>query len=45
MAARLIPPSEEPPPDPNRYDDLESFWHVLLWITLKRCRGPWSGSL
>ena len=24
-------------PTPNRDDDLESFWHVLLWTALKHC--------
>jgi hypothetical protein len=37
MAVRLILPSEEPLPDPNRNDDLESFWHVLLWIASQQC--------
>ena len=39
MAARLIM-GETPgttPPVPDRGDDLESFWHVLLWIALKYC--------
>jgi len=26
-----------PPPIPSRDDDLESFWHVLLWVTLRHC--------
>ena len=41
MAARLIlnrhagmPPSI---PIPTRDDDLESFWHVLLWVALRHC--------
>ena len=39
MAARLILNREPgtPPPIPNRDDDLESFWHVLLWVALRRC--------
>ena len=39
MAARLIVDREAgmPPPIPNRDDDLESFWHVLLWVTLQNC--------
>ena len=38
MAARLITEdSGGPLPIPNREDDLESFWHVLLWITLRHC--------
>ena len=39
MAARLImlrlPGS--PVPVPDREDDLESFWHVLLWTALRCC--------
>ena len=39
MAARLImlrlPGS--PVPVPDRNDDLESFWHVLLWTALRCC--------
>ena len=39
MAARLIVDREAgtPPPIPNRDDDRESFWHVLLWVTLQNC--------
>ena len=39
MAARLIVDREAgtPPPIPNRDDDLESFWHVLLWVSLRHC--------
>ena len=39
MAARLIVDREAgmPPPIPNRDDDLESFWHVLLWVALRNC--------
>jgi len=39
MAARLIIEREPgtPPPIPSRDDDLESFWHVLLWVTLRHC--------
>ena len=39
MAARLIVDREPgmAPPIPNRDDDLESFWHVLLWVTLQNC--------
>ena len=39
MAARLIIENDPgtPPPIPNRGDDLESFWHVLLWVTLRHC--------
>jgi len=39
MAARLIIVNQPgtPLPIPNRDDDLESFWHVLLWVALRRC--------
>lgn len=39
MAARLLglPEPGMPAPIPNRQDDLESFWHVLLWTALKHC--------
>ena len=39
MAARLLelPELEVLPPIPNRDDDLESFWHILLWTALKHC--------
>ena len=39
MAARLIVHRKAgmPPPIPNRDDDLESFWHVLLWVALRNC--------
>ena len=39
MAARLIMDRtpDTRPPIPDREDDLESFWHVLLWIALKYC--------
>jgi len=39
MAARLIIERKPgtPPPIPSRDDDLESFWHVLLWVTLRHC--------
>ena len=39
MAARLILNRQAgmPPPIPNRDDDLESFWHVLLWVALQHC--------
>jgi len=39
MAARLIIENDPgtPPPIPNRGDDLESFWYVLLWVTLRHC--------
>ena len=39
MAARLILNRETgtPRPIPNRDDDLESFWHVLLWVALRCC--------
>ena len=39
MAARLIVDRKAgtPPPIPNRDDDLESFWHVLLWVALQNC--------
>ena len=39
MAARLLelPEPEVLPPIPNRDDDLESFWHILLWTALKHC--------
>jgi len=39
MAARLIIVHQPgtPLPIPNRDDDLESFWHVLLWVALRRC--------
>ena len=39
MAARLIVDRKAgtPPPIPNREDDLESFWHVLLWVALQNC--------
>ena len=39
MAARLIGDREAgtPPPIPDRDDDLESFWHVLLWVSLRHC--------
>ena len=39
MAARLLelPELEVLPPIPNCDDDLESFWHVLLWTALKHC--------
>ena len=39
MAARLIVDRQAgtPPPIPNRDDDLESFWHVLLWVALRYC--------
>ena len=40
MAARLLglPEPGVPPAIPNRDDDLESFWHVLLWTALKHCQ-------
>ena len=46
MAARLLelPEPEVLPPIPNRDDDLESFWHVLLWIALKHCQHELSSS-
>ena len=39
MAARLIIERKPgtPPPIPSRDDDLESFWHVLLWVILRHC--------
>ena len=39
MAARLIVSRAPgtPVPVPNRDDDLESFWHVLLWTTIRQC--------
>ena len=39
MAAQLILNRQAgmPPPIPNRDDDLESFWHVLLWVALRHC--------
>ena len=39
MAARLIIVHQPgtPLPIPNREDDLESFWHVLLWVAIRRC--------
>ena len=39
MAARLLelPRPGVLSPTPNRDDDLESFWHVLLWTALKHC--------
>jgi len=39
MAARLIIENDPgtPPPIPDRGDDLESFWYVLLWVTLRHC--------
>ena len=39
MAARLIllRKAGTPPPIPNREDDLESFWHVLLWVAFRHC--------
>ena len=39
MAARLTIQSKPgtPSPIPNREDDMESFWHVLLWIALRHC--------
>ena len=39
MAARLLKLPEPGilAPIPNRDDDLESFWHVLLWTALKHC--------
>jgi hypothetical protein len=39
MAARLTIENEPgtPPLFPNREDDMESFWHVLLWIALRHC--------
>lgn len=37
MATRLIIPSDQKDPTPDRDDDLESFWHVLLWIVLRHC--------
>ena len=39
MAARLILNRQTgtPLPIPNRDDDLESFWHVLLWVALRHC--------
>ena len=38
-AARLIMPRlpGSPVPVPDRDDDLESFWHVLLWTALRSC--------
>ncbi|KAF8525575.1 kinase-like domain-containing protein, partial [Hysterangium stoloniferum] len=37
MAARLlvVPPSGQPPVIPDRADDLESFFYVLVWIALR----------
>ena len=39
MSARLITSRNPriPVPIHNRDDDLESFWHVLLWTALRRC--------
>ena len=39
MSARLIMSRNPglPAPIHNRDDDLESFWHVLLWTALRRC--------
>ena len=39
MAARLIMPRlpGSPVPVPDRDDDLESFWYVLLWTALRCC--------
>jgi hypothetical protein len=39
MAARLIMPNKPGtrPPTPDRDDNLESFWHVLLWAALRHC--------
>ena len=39
MAARLIMLRDpgSPVPVPDREDDLESFWHVLLWTALRCC--------
>jgi hypothetical protein len=45
MAARLTIENEPgtPPLIPNREDDMESFWHVLLWIALRHCDHRMSG--
>jgi cell fate (sporulation/competence/biofilm development) regulator YlbF (YheA/YmcA/DUF963 family) len=45
MAARLTIENEPgtPPLIPNREDDMESFWHVLLWIALRHCDYCMSG--
>ena len=40
MAIRLlrpVPPGE-PPPNPDRLDDEESFYHVLMWMILRYSR-------
>ena len=45
MAARLTTENKSgtPPLIPDREDDMESFWHVLLWIALRHCDHRMSG--
>ncbi|KAF8869100.1 hypothetical protein CPB84DRAFT_1920741, partial [Gymnopilus junonius] len=45
LAARLLRSEGPLPPIPDRIDDQESFWHVLLWTVIQSCEHEYPEAL